>query len=752
MRRARPLSAFLAQLIWLSVLPLVLVAAWLAIGNVLTRQAEIQQEAANMANNFAIAIDHFLSARIGALHVLAVSPLADEPKRWPELYAEAQGFRGSFGSHVILADVGNPMQMLFNTRSPFGDKLPALPHPKGHAAAPTALETGRPAIGDSFMGPIAQEPMVAIAVPGVRSGKVTHLLLTIIETVQFQQRIEQESLPAKWALSLTDGKGVILAQRKPPDVNTQRDVDADGRFVVRSKVSPWSVVLEIPRDVYTAPLVSVGIQLLLAIAAATAAGVLGGMLAGQRLARQVAALASLPASESLPSINIAEIAAVRQVLDDSATSLRMSEIRFATTFEHASVGIAQVGLEGKYLLVNRTASTMFGYSQDEMLSMTWQQLTCPDDLEIDLEYIRRLIAGEIGFYAREKRFVANNRKIFWAKIGVTLIRKVEGAPEYFIVVVENIQARKEAEAALIEQSTLLNDMGAMAHVGGWVFDPETGKGNWTPEAARIHDLPGDAPIDVATGLSYYIEAHQATIMAAVRAAVEHGRPYDLELEIHTCAGTRKWVRTIGHPIVENGKVLKVCGAIQDLTQRKLAEIELAKSEQHYRELVEYANSAIIHWSRDGIITFFNPFAQQLFGWNAAEIIGQPIAVLVPAQDSTGADLSTLVEDIAAHPERYQQYAYENIRRDGKRIWMNWTNRAIRDEQGSVTGILTVGNDISEQKRTVEELKRRNDELERFDLASVGRELQMIELKRQINDLSQQLGRTPPFDLSFGEGP
>jgi PAS domain S-box-containing protein len=747
--KGRSLASFLARLIWLSVLPLLLAAAWLAIDNVRKTQEETRQQAASTAKNFTSAIDHFLQTRIGALHMLAVSPLADDPKRWPELYTEAQGFRESFGTHVILADTGEPMRMLFNTRTPFGAQLPPLPRPKGHAAAPAALESGRPAVGDIFMGPIAKEPLVAIAVPGIRDGKVAHLLLTILETKQFQQRLEQEILPATWSLTLKDGRGEVIAQQSPAGFEPNRDVEEDGRFVTRSTLSSWSVAVEIPRDAMNAPLISAGISLAAALAIATIAGVLGGMLAGRRLNRQVISLTGDPSLADLP-MDIIEIVAVRQKLDDAAANLRLSENKLTATFEQATIGIALVDFEGRCLTVNRAVSTMFGYSNSEMLTKTWQQLTHPDDLETDLEYVRKLFAHECDSYSREKRFLHKDGSAFWANLGVTLLKKPDGTPDNFLAVVENIQARKEIEAKLIEREALLSDMSAMTHVGGWTFDPATGRGDWTAEAARIHDLPVDAPINVEAGLSYYIGEHRQIIAEAVRTAIEQGRPYDLELEMQTATGRRKWVRTIGHPVHEEGKVVKMRGAIQDLTERKLDEIALAQSEQRYRELIENANSAIIHWAPNGAILFYNEYAQDLFGWNAAEIIGQHVGILVPDQDSTGADLSKMLADIAAHPERYQQNINENIRRDGSRIWMNWTNRAIRDERGQITSILAVGNDITQLKKTEEELKRRNEELERLDRASVGRELQMIALKRQINELSQQLGRTPPFDLSFVE--
>lgn len=190
--------------------------------------------------------------------------------------------------------------------------------------------------------------------------------------------------------------------------------------------------------------------------------------------------------------------------------------------------------------------------------------------------------------------------------------------------------------------------------------------------------------------------------------------------------------------------------IEDIQDRKVAEAQAVESEQRYRELVESANSAIVRWTPEGQITFLNEFAQRLFGWRADEAIGQPVSLLVPTQDSNGTDLTGLVESIARHPERYRSNTNENICRDGRRVWMTWTNRALNDDRGRVTGILAVGNDITERKQAELELRQRNEELERFNQVSVGRELQMIALKRQVNDLSRQLGREPPFDLSFVE--
>lgn len=745
----RPLASFLARLIWLSVLPPVLVALWLAAQHVFSLQDVTRQQAANTAKNFATTIDFFLTARIKALNILAVSPLGDDPQRWPELYTEAQGFLASFGSHVILADTGDPMRMLFNTRSPFGASLPLLPRPQGHAAAPAAAASGKPAVGNTFMGPIAKEPLVAIAVPALRDGKVAHILLSILETKQLQQRMDKEALPATWSLTLKDSKGDIIAQRVPVDFDPRQEVDADDRFEINSTISPWTVVLEIPRNVILDPLFSTGISLAIAIAITTLAGILGGTLAGRRLGRQVSSLTS-PTTPDSPPLDITEIAAAQHLLNAAAASQRLNESRYQATFEHASIGIAQITLDGLFVQVNRAVCDMFGYSQDKLLTTTWQQLTPADELPIDLEYVRRLLAGDIDFYNREKRFVASNGCLFWANLGVTMIKQPDGSPDYFIAIVEHIQTRKDIETALHEQEALLTDMAAMTHAGGWAFDPRTGMVRWTPEAARIHDLADDALIDITTGLNFYVDKHRKTLEDALQAAIQDGTPYDLELEIKTATGRSKWVQTLGHSIFENGAVVLVRGAIQDITERKIATMALAQSEQRYRQLVENANSVILQWAPDGTIQFFNEPAREVFGWKTEEVLGQPVGILVPEQDSTGADLSTLVDEIAHHPERFRHTINENVRRDGSRLWMNWTNRALYDDQGQITGILAVGSDITAHKNLLEELKTRNQELEQFNQASVGRELQMIELKRRINELTRELGQEPPFDLSFVE--
>ena len=112
--------------------------------------------------------------------------------------------------------------------------------------------------------------------------------------------------------------------------------------------------------------------------------------------------------------------------------------------------------------------------------------------------------------------------------------------------------------------------------------------------------------------------------------------------------------------------------------------ELRVSEEKYRELVENANSIILRMDLNGRITFFNEFAQTFFGYSEDEILGKNVVDTIMSQrDSSGHDFMAMIENIGRHPQRYTNYESENIRRNGERVWIAWTNKAIYDKDGQV---------------------------------------------------------------------
>jgi PAS domain S-box-containing protein len=166
----------------------------------------------------------------------------------------------------------------------------------------------------------------------------------------------------------------------------------------------------------------------------------------------------------------------------------------------------------------------------------------------------------------------------------------------------------------------------------------------------------------------------------------------------------------------------------DISDRIGAEHRLAESERKYRELVEHANSIILRWNSDGRITFLNEFGLRFFGYSAGEIIGRHVAsTIVPPIESGGRDLGRLIEEIRTGPEAFEHNVNENMRRNGERVWVSWTNRIVRDAEGQVVEFLSIGADITDRMRIEAEREGREraeaaDQIKSAFLATMSHEL------------------------------
>ncbi len=142
----------------------------------------------------------------------------------------------------------------------------------------------------------------------------------------------------------------------------------------------------------------------------------------------------------------------------------------------------------------------------------------------------------------------------------------------------------------------------------------------------------------------------------------------------------------------------------DMTERMRAEHALQESEKKYRELVENAGSIILKMDGEGNITFFNEYAQEFFGYREEEILGQNVVgTIVSPTEASGRDLTALMREICAGSDRFAINENENITRDGRRVWVRWSNRTIVGDDGTPAGILSIGNDITERRAIEEQL-------------------------------------------------
>ncbi len=185
-------------------------------------------------------------------------------------------------------------------------------------------------------------------------------------------------------------------------------------------------------------------------------------------------------------------------------------------------------------------------------------------------------------------------------------------------------ARRRAEAAALEKTRqLLAEAEKTGRIGGWEIDAETLAQTWTDEMFRIleMDLGKGAP-KVPQGMNILAPGSLAQAELAVRRALEAGEPYDQEWEIITAKGNKRWVHAVARIQREQGKVRRVAGSFQDVTERKLAEEALRASEERARTLYETLTEGIVYQSADGAIIAMNPAAEKILGKSPADFLGK----------------------------------------------------------------------------------------------------------------------------------
>jgi PAS domain S-box-containing protein len=133
---------------------------------------------------------------------------------------------------------------------------------------------------------------------------------------------------------------------------------------------------------------------------------------------------------------------------EARRALADSEARFRITFESAPVGIAHVAPDGRWIRVNAALSRILGYSADELTTKSFQDITHPDDVAASVARVDQMCDGKIDRYAAERRYLRKDGAILWVRVTVSCMRKSDGSIDYFVTIVEDITARKQAEEEL----------------------------------------------------------------------------------------------------------------------------------------------------------------------------------------------------------------------------------------------------------------------------------------------------------------
>ncbi|MCD1293913.1 hypothetical protein CUJ83_02735 [Methanocella sp. CWC-04] len=347
----------------------------------------------------------------------------------------------------------------------------------------------------------------------------------------------------------------------------------------------------------------------------------------------------------------------------------------------------------------------FGYAED--MGPTSYELLNPDGSPVhpeDLPLSRSLYHGE---YINNKEVVIchkDGRRLTVLMSSAPVIDK-DGRIMSAVSSIVNITKRKEAQEELEFKSLLLDSATDSVFVHD--FD---GKIIYVNEAAyktrgyTREELLGMKLRDILT------EDYKKLIRPRMESLFTTGRAVYESAHLKK-DGTVMPVEVHIQVVNIKGRML-YASIVRDVTELKRVDNALRESEAKYRELVQNANSIILRMDPAGNIIFFNEFAQSFFGYNEEEIMGKNVIdTIVPETDTFGRNLSGVIRNIISHPEQYQYNENENIRKNGERVWVAWTNKAIFDETGKVSEIICIGTDITGRKKAEEELYEKREMLQ-----------------------------------------
>jgi len=264
--------------------------------------------------------------------------------------------------------------------------------------------------------------------------------------------------------------------------------------------------------------------------------------------------------------------------------LAESKSRFRGTFEQAAVGIAHVSLEGRFLRVNRKLCEIVGYSEDEILDLSFQDITHADDLDADLEHLHQVLNGEIETYSMDKRYYRKDGSIVWINLTVALV--LEGStPDYYVSVIQDVSKRKQAEDNLTKSEAKYRELVDNSIVGVFNSTPD-GQFLFVNNAlAQIFDFDSPEQMIAEGSLPRWADSKQREqLISNLR---QYGSVKSFEAETITHAGREL---TVLVSVKLQGDIIS--GMVMDITERKQIEKKLKESHEFTSHILSSIPEAI----------------------------------------------------------------------------------------------------------------------------------------------------------------
>ena len=397
-----------------------------------------------------------------------------------------------------------------------------------------------------------------------------------------------------------------------------------------------------------------------------------------------------------------ELAMQNEELRTAQTEIDAGRARYFDLYDLAPVGYCTLSEEGLIIEANFTTATLLGMARGMLIKKPLSRFILKDDQ--DIYFLHRKQLFETGKPQQcELRLVKPDGALFWARLAGTADQGVDGVAACRVVITD-IGERKRAEDELQRNLTMLARTEHLANIGSWEWDIDADCTRWSEELFRIfqRDLALGAP-SLAEHPVLYLAEDMERLWAAVEKCISNGTPYELELSaIRTDGMIRQCVARGKAECDEKGRIIRLVGSLQDITERKEVEKELRKSESLFRTLVNTIPDLIWLKDADGVYLSCNKRFERFFGASETEIRGKTDYDFV---DKELADLfreydrkALAVGGISRNEEQITDAD------DGHTILLETIKTPMFDSGGNLVGVLGIGRDITERKQAEEALK------------------------------------------------
>jgi len=379
-------------------------------------------------------------------------------------------------------------------------------------------------------------------------------------------------------------------------------------------------------------------------------------------------------------------------------ALSRSEARVAAVLEGAPDALLLVDDQGRITYANSQAEKTFGYRREALLGQNIDLLVPLAVRPGHQDKLERFFQGQcrmdLGAESNLTALTQDGRTIS-VDIKLSPLQTESGA-QVIASVRDVTEQRKNQE--LVRKLSLVVEQSPVSVA---ITDTEGCLEYVNPAFCQVTGYREDEVIGRSTGLlksGKTPDSEYESLWQTIRA----GNIWRGQFINQKKSGEEFWESVSIAPIFDKKHAITHFVAVKlDITDRMRMEEAIRESEVKYRELVENASSIILKLDCAGNIIFFNEFAQKFFGYTEAEILGQPlVGTIAPRREGSGRDLATRLRDLVEHPERYEKNENENVCKDGRRVWISWTNRALYDAgSGQLSGVLCIGLDATERKKS-----------------------------------------------------